>query len=303
MLMDMLTQVFCEIDDFYLEYEKIVLSTLLPETIKSPAGRHSNMHPSEVMAIIVMFHSSGYRTLKHFYLFLLKHYRSAFPNLVSYNRFVELMSQVLIPLLMFLHTKKGRCTGISFIDSTVLKVCHIKRAGRNRVFDSVAKFGKSTMGWFLGFKLHLIINDKGELLAFKLTPGNIDDRKPVVELAKAISGKLFGDKGYISQNLLEQLLGMNVKLITPIKSNMKNKMIPLMDKLLLRKRSLIETVNDQLKNICQIEHTRHRSICNFMVNVIAGLVSYCFQPKKPALKLSLHETRLLENESLGALAL
>jgi len=127
------------------------------------------------------------------------------------------------------------------------------------------------MGWFYGFKLHLIVNDQGELITFFLTPGNVDDRKPVPHMAKKLWGKLFGDKGYISQPLFDQLFEQGVQLITPIRKNMKNRLVPLIDKILLRKRAIIETINDQLKNISQVAHTRHRSVDNFLVNLVAGL--------------------------------
>ena len=141
------------------------------------------------------------------------------------------------------------------------------------------------MGWFFGFNLHLVVNDQGELVAFYLSAGNIDDRKPVPQLAQRLFGKLFGDKGYISQPLFDQLLAQDVHLITDIRKNVKNLLLLLTDKLLLRKRALIETINDQLKNVAQVSHTRHRSVTNFLVNVVAGLIAYTHQPKKPALNI------------------
>ena len=148
------------------------------------------------------------------------------------------------------------------------------------------------MGWFYGFKLHLVANDQGELLACQLTPGNLDDRKPVPTLAKRLLGKLFGDMGYISQKLVAQLLAeCNVQLVTLARSNMQGRLLPLDDVILLRKRAIMETINDQLKNISQIEHSRHRSPLNFVVNLFAGLIAYCLQPKKPSLHL--HDQPLL----------
>jgi hypothetical protein len=142
----------------------------------------------------------------------------------------------------------------------------------------------------------LIINDQGELLAFYLTLGNVDDRKPVPELAKGLFGKLFGDRGYVPQKLQELLLQENVELITRLKKGMKNRLLWLFDYLMLRKRALIETVNDQLKNICQIEHTRHRSSANFCVNVVAALIAYTFKEKLPSLNI-----RVKDLEQLPAL--
>jgi hypothetical protein len=177
-------------------------------------------------------------------------------------------------------------TGISFVDSTRITVCGNKRISRNQVFKEVAELGKSSLGWFFGFKLHLVVNDQGELLAFCLTPGNVDDREPVPDLVQGFFGKLFADKGYISQALFELLFEVGIQLVTGIRKNMKNRLVPLLDKLLARKRSLIETINDQLKNISQIEHSRHRSVTNFMVNLVAGLAAYTHQEKKPALNLA-----------------
>jgi IS5 family transposase len=144
------------------------------------------------------------------------------------------------------------------------------------------------LGWFYGFKLHLIINDKGEILDFILTPGNVDDREPLknMDLHKRIFGKLFGDKGYISKNLFEQLFVDGVHLITKLRKNMKNALLLLHDRIMLRKRALIESVNDELKNICQIEHTRHRSFDNFIINLLSALAAYSFFDKKPSININ-----------------
>lgn len=209
-----------------------------------------------------------------------------FPRLVSYNRFVELESACVVPLALFLRTRFGRCSGISFVDASAIKVCHNLRSPSNRVFKDIARRGKTSVGWFYGFKVHLIINERGALLGVSITPGNVDDRQPLPRLAKKLWGKLFGDRGYLSQPLFEALFAQDVQLITRLKKNMKNKLMPLLDKLLLRKRALIETVFDQLKNIAQIEYTRPRSVTNFLVNLLAALIAYTYQEKKPALHLA-----------------
>ena len=161
------------------------------------------------------------------------------------------------------------------------------------MFKDLAARGKNSMGWFFGFKLHLVVSNTGELLAACVTPGNVDDRKPVEALSADLLGKLFGDKGYISQALFETLFERGLELITTLKKNMKGQLMLLSDRLLLRKRFLIECakleacrpITDQLKNISQIEHTRHRSPANFAVNLLAGLVAYTLQLKKPAIRL------------------
>ncbi len=174
-----------------------------------------------------------------------------------------------------------------------IPICHNKRAKRNKVFDNLAHWGKSSVDWYFGFKLHLVINDQGEILALKITPGNINERKTVPYLTKDLWGRLFGDKGYIYQDLFQELYQKNINLITPFKKKMNNKLLELWEKLMLRKRSLIETVNDQLQNISQIVHSRHRSPLNFLVNTIAGLIAYTWQDKKPKLQLEQDEVKSL----------
>jgi hypothetical protein len=276
---------FCDIDDFCLQFEPTWHQRLVSEGRPQPF-RASRLCLSEVMTIMVSFHQSGYRTFKDYFLrYVTPHLSWAFPHVVSYTRFVELMAAALVPLCAYLQTRKGKSQGVTFIDSTLLAVCHPQRAARHKVFADLAAWGKSSLGWTYGFKLHLLINDLGEIVACCLTAANVDDRKPVPRLVRAVYGKVFGDRGYISQALFTTLLAQGVQLITTLRQDMKNKLLPLLDKLLLRKRALIETVNDQLKNISQIEHSRHRSVTNFLVNLVAGLIAYTYQPKKPSLHI------------------
>ena len=274
---------FCEVDDFWQAFSPQWEKHLISEGVRK-RKRSPKLSESEIMTIVIHFHQSRYRDFKSYYTeHVVKHLSREFPELVSYSRFVELMPRVLVPLCVYLHTLKGKVTGISFIDSTPLAVCDNKRIFNHKVFDGIAQRGKSSMGWFYGFKLHLLINDKGEILAFTLTAGNVDDREPVEKMTKNVWGKVFGDKGYISAEIFSRLFEKGVQLITRIRKNMKNKLMPMFDKVLLRKRALIESVNDQLKNISQIEHTRHRSVVNFLVNVVSGLIAYSHQEKKPSL--------------------
>lgn len=281
-----LTELFCLVDEFCKEFFPVWEKHLLGNGLIK-RRKKGQLSPSEIMTIYVHFHQSHYRDFKNYYIgHVQKHLFSLFPRLVSYSRFVSLIKSVIVPLCFFLQTLKGEETGLYFIDSTLIKACHIKREKQHKVFRGLAKKAKSTIGWFFGFKLHLVINDKGELMAFKLTAGNVDDRKPALDLMRHLTGKLFGDKGYISQELSEELMEQGVQLITRLKKNMKNKLMLYFDKLLLRKRALVETVNDQLKNISQIEHTRHRSIWNFAANILAALCAYALQPKKPSINLN-----------------
>jgi hypothetical protein len=280
-----LIALFCDIDDFC----KIFLPAWHRRQLASgerKRQRASGLSASELMTILVHFHQSQYRCFKAYYLLeVCRHLRGEFPGLPGYTRVVTLTQSVLLPLCAYLQQRKGAATGIAFIDATSLVVCHNRRIHSHKVFKKLARRGKTSVGWFYGFKLHLVVNDRGELLAFQVTPGNVDDREPVPRLTKGLTGKIFGDKGYISKALFEALLADDLQLITKLRKNMANRLMPLFDKLMLRKRALIETINDQLKNISQIEHSRHRSVANFMVNLVAGLVAYTHQPKKPSLNL------------------
>lgn len=288
-----LDELYVDVDDFNIRFETWMKQSQVG-SIKRKPGPKANLATSEIMTILIYFHLSHYRNFKHYYLeHVQKYLRPEFPGLVSYTRFVELIPTVLPALCFYLWSKLGPVTGVSFIDATPIPVCHNRRIQRHKVFDGLAKRGKTSMGWFYGFKLHLVVNDQGEIIAFYLTPGNVDDRKPVPKLTKKLFGKIFADRGYISKYLFKALFEQGIQLITPIRKKMKNHLMPLMDKVLLRKRSIIETINDQLKNISQISHTRHCSVNNFIVNLIAGLIAYALQPKKPSLNLSKYEQDLL----------
>jgi len=279
-----LLELFCDVDDFWLGFApQWKAAQLKAGKQRERAGR---LCPSEMMTIVIHFHQSHYRTFKAYYTEHVQvHLTREFPHLVSYTRFVSLIPSIQVPLLAYLQSCYGVCTGISFIDSTSLEVCDPKRISQHRVFATDARRGKTSMGWFFGFKLHLAVNDQGELLACCLTPGNVDDRTPVASMAKNLRGKLFGDRGYISAALTELLFEQGLHLITRLRKNMKNKLMHLSDKLLLRKRAIIESIIDQLKNISQIEHSRHRSPLNFVAHLIAGLLAYSHQDKKPGLHL------------------
>lgn len=282
-----LVELFCDVDDFCQAFMP-KYHQMLVAAGQRQRRRAGELCMSEIMTILIGFHQSHYRDFKADYLEqVCKHQRTEFPRLVSYERFVELTPGALMPLCGYLRCLFGACTGISFIDSTPLAVCHNPRISQHKVFAGLARRGKSSTGWFFGFKVHVVFNDRGELLDFTLTPGNTHDIKALPRLAKRLFGKLFGDKGYLSAALFKSLFeSFNIQLITKLKRNMKNKLMPLADKLLLRKRAIAETIIDQLKNISQIEHTRHRSPTNFLVNLVCGLIAYCLQPIKPSLHLA-----------------
>jgi transposase len=283
--MNSLVELFCRVDDFCQSFRPI------PEQHQIESGKHTrnrrrSLILSEVMTILIYFHQSHYRNFKAYYLeYVWPHLHNEFPGLVSYTRFVDYIPSTIIPLCAYFKSNcLGNCTGISFIDATSLDVCLNQRIASHKVFAGLAARGKTSTGWFFGFKLHLVINDRGELLNVKVTPANVDDRKPVPDLVDKLFGKIIGDKGYISKTLVEHLRQtFGIEFITKLKSNSKNRLpMTLVNRFLLRKRAIVESVIDQLKNISQIEHSRHRSVCNFMVNLLCGLIAYAHQPKKPS---------------------
>ena len=284
------TEIYCMADDFCKEFALQQEKYMVKESNHNHRNKPNRMNDAEIMVILILFHSGGFRCFKHYYNeYVCKHLTHLFPRLVSYNRFVELEKDILLPLTIFIkQVLLGTCTGISFVDSTPLRVCRNQRILVHKTFEGLATRGKCSMGWFFGFKLHLICNECGELLNFMITPGDIDDRKPLEykSFVEFIYGKLVGDKGYISKVLFQRLFVDGIQLITKLKSNMKGALMSLSDKLLLRKRAIIETVNDELKNIAQVEHSRHRTFDNFIVNLLGAIAAYCCFPKKPCINVS-----------------
>ncbi len=251
----MIDALYTEVDDFnkkfYPEWEKSQI-----ESEQKKRRKKGMMTPSEVMTIIIHFHQSNHKDFKNYYLgYVHQRLCKEFPQLLSYTRFLAVMPTVLVPLCALFGYLKGKPTGIAFINSTSMKVCHTRghrgniRIPRHKVFKGIAQRGKTSMGWFYGFKLHIIINHKGEILATKLTVGNIDDRKPVPDLIDGIMGKLYGDKGYLSKALGEECFDKGIELITNVRSNMKPVAIKLWDKIMLKKRYIIETINDHTSQL------------------------------------------------------
>jgi hypothetical protein len=191
------------------------------------------------------------------------------------------MKDAVIPLIILIKGLKGKQTGLYYLDSTQLSVCHNLRISRNKVFKDLAKRGKTSTGWFFGFKLHLVLNEKGEIMNVCLTTGNCDDTSVVEKLIKGLKGWLFGDRGYISKVLKTVLLDQGLELMTRIRRGMKPQPLSGKKSELLKKRGFIETAIGQLKEICHIQHTRHRSPTNFLANLFSGILAYIFKPKKP----------------------
>lgn len=277
---DKLIQIFCIIDDFCAEYSKSIQQHSLGQQTKRKKVPEPSLDTSEIMTIEILYHLSGHKCFKYYYQNLvLPSLISHFPNLVSYNRFVELKPRINLYLFAFINLcLLGAKTGVSYIDSTKLVVCHNLRIHSNKVFKGIAKRGKTSTGWFYGLKLHLIVNHVGEIISFWLTPGNVSDNNKdvVLKMCRGLFGKLFGDKGYISSKLFEELFGQGLQLFTTLKKNMKNR-------LFVMKRGIVESVIELLKSACDIDHSRHRSPVNAIVNIWGAIAAYCFFERKPSI--------------------
>jgi len=284
---DQLIRIFCDIDEFCKELDSYTQHKLLSGPSKNPRGPACQLALSEIMTILVMFHFIRFRDFKTFYIgYLEKYWRSYFPKLPSYNRFIELIPRAIFPLTLFTHIQGGKRTGIYYIDSSCLPVCHLKRHRRHKTFEDIASFGRTSVSWFFGLKLHLVTNEQGELIAFKITTGSASDGKCAESLLIALQGLAFGDKGYLEKKLFETLLQKGLKLITRKRKNMKPMELSEYEKQLLNQRNIIETVINHLKHHYQVWHTRHRSVVNAMTHLVSSLAAYAIEPLKlSAIKL------------------
>lgn len=280
-----LTTIFYYADEFCKLFEKTFEEYSLSNG-RNIRKRKSLLRLSEVVTIVLNYQISGYKTFKDYYIKCVE-LRGAFRKLPSYNRLVELQQKIALPLVLFLKLRGlGSCDGNSFIDSFSLSVSHPKRIYSHKTFKGLAARGKTSVGWFYGFKVHIIINGNGEVLDFLITPGNIaDNNSEVIEkITENVHGKIYGDKGYIcNPQLFQSLYERGVHIVTKLKKNMKNKLMSLADKIMLKKRGVIESVGAVFKEDLNIEHSRYRSPLSLLVNICSSLMAYSFRSKKPSI--------------------
>lgn len=249
--------------------------------------RAGQLTDSEMLAIVIFYHYSGAKCFEYYYRNCVQmQLVSYFPQLITYERFVARMPRLLPGLFVLLkwQCSQAKRTGFYIADSKPLAVCDNHRINSNKVFAGLAARGKSSMGWFYGFKAHLVINQYGELVNFVLTSGNVADNNGsvLIELLADLQGQCFADRGYLTK-LFSQFYQQGLQIVTKLRRKMKNTLMVLGDKLKLRKRGLIESVNDLLTSVFDVEHTRHRSPFNAIVNVLSGLIAYGFYDRKPSI--------------------
>lgn len=279
-----LIEIFIAVDDFIQPFEHYLTQRALTDGTGQPT-RQPDLAASEVITLLVYYHHSGYKNFQYYYQRLvLPQMKAYFPKLVSYNRLLELLPRQLTlvhGLARWLCLSSQR-TGCYFTDSKKLPVCDNRRIHNHQVFAHIAGRGKSSTGWFYGLKLHLAINQFGQVMNFLVTPANVADNNDEVlrRLLRHLQGRCYADKGYLTK-LFEEFYQQGLRLVTKVRSNMKNQLLELDDKLRLKKRALIESVNDILMSVQDIDHTRHRSPVNALVHTLAGLVGYHFYDTKP----------------------
>ena len=303
----MIAEIYVEVDDFCQE-EVGKISWLINRqsyfrTLHTKRTLKKRITISEIMTVLIYYPHSGYKNFNpdsyrdYYEKEVMKNWLKDFPDLVSYQRFVWWIPLALLPLMCFVMWRccNGRRTGIYFIDSTKIGVGHDKRAHQNKVFKGFASWGKTSMGWFYGFKLHLLVNQYGELIHLHFTTGSVSDNnaKVLFHLTNDINGWLIGDKGYLCNQEKKEFVEKNGKIswFSKPRKNQKNQKIyfdkmPFMARLWVRKRGLIETVIGIKKKELDLEHTRHRSIFNAFTHMYAAIAAYYFRTEKP--KTNIH---------------
>ena len=280
-----ITELFCIVDDFT---KKATSKSLEIDDCSRKPTRTPNLSVSEIITILIMYQYSVYKCFKRFYQFLLRYHLKDFPKLPTYDNFIRLKQRTLSEMMDFIKhliVNNYNVTNIYYVDSTDIKACGNNRISAHKTFKAIAEVGRTTKGWFYGLKLHLIVDANGEVVSFDITPGNVHDVNAVEGMSGHLKGLMFGDKGYISQDLFESLYNNGLKLITNLRKNMKNKLITLKEKMLLKKRSIIETVFDYLKNKFELEHTRHRSIIGGFIHIISTVIAYQMKKDKPSITI------------------
>lgn len=284
---------FCFVDDFSKAFvgwwQKMLLQG---DGERKKRNRATRLHLSEIITIMLAYHESGYRCFKDYYGFVMFHHRKEFPNLVSYDRFVALMKRAFGIVMMMFAALRGKPTHIMFADSTPYAVCKVVRRYGHKVFEGLAALSKNSIGWFYGLKLHFLFNDQGKILRLSITPANVDDRKGLKGLLAGLLGKIFGDRGYLGKDFFEELWQEGIQMITRIRKNMKNKLMPLWDRFYLDKRMTVESIFSSIKSCGTFEHSRHRNVVNAFCHIFCALIAYQLRPLKPIFKADFKEINL-----------
>jgi hypothetical protein len=302
-----LTIIFCQVDDFCKQYSELARQNFLPYEnigcVREKTGR--NMTTSEVVTVHIYYAmcSEEFKTFKAFYKHAYAQLKSDFRGLLSYGRLIELKQEIMAPMTLFLKSIFVECDKKSFVDSTRIEACKIKREYSHRVLKGVARKGKTTDGWFFGTKLHAIFNEFKEIVYCCFTSGNVADNNNDLmrKFSSKIKGKMFGDKGYIvNKPLWEKLYEDGLQIIHHLKSNMKNILMPLQDKIDLSKRANIcEGAFSKLKDRMSLQYTRVRSIYGYVINSLSMVIAYQLWAHERAIPLKAAKLDHSKNDAIA----
>src|SRR4051794_8245729 len=281
MMLDRIVEVFCEVDDFCQAFVPQWEASLLGPGGPAPRGPHVAQRDHHAAACAPQFR------LQTSQEFLSRLRRAAAARLLSRHAVLRALRRLAEKCLRAAGVLPCQSPGEQ--DRALLhrlhRPCDNHRISRHKVFADLAQRGKTSMGWFFGFKLHLVFNNRNEIVALKLTPGTVHDTTPVPALTRELTGKLFGDKGYIGQKLAEDLLRRGLTLFTRVRKNMTSLPLSLQDKALLNARNMAETIIGHIKEFSSLNLSKHRSVINAFVHIIAAITAYQINPFKPKLNL------------------
>jgi len=276
------TTIFSIVDDFCKPYEEWLSHKLIRSN--KQRTRSGKLALSERLSIMIFYHFSPYKNFKTYYQHFVIN-GNLFKNPPCYDRFIQIIPPLFLPFVIMMHYLSGHKTGTYYVDSTHFAVCKNIRINRHRTFDGLASRGRSSIDWFYGFKLHMVINENSEIVAIKITKGNVDDRKAFEKIvtANGLQGRCYADKGYISKNMFHRIYQRGLIIITGIKRNMKDYLMPILDKIMLKKRFIIETIFGYIKENFNLKPSKHRSPINFFVSLLAALIAFQLKPNKPTI--------------------
>ena len=271
---ELLILIYSFVDDF--------IKSITQDLQYAPPTKTFNLTIAELVSLAIFRYLMGFKTWKEFYKFIKTYHQQDFPNLPKYGNFLRAMNRLSFFayfmqqgfLNFFKKITKRR--DIKFVDSTKLKVCRNKREFTHQVCKNIARKGKSSIGWFYGFKLHIICNELMQILEFTITPGNTDDREGLEMIWNDIFGMIIADAGYIGKKRQEKAFNLGKRLLTAVKANMK-KMMTFMQHILLKLRQRVETVYSVLKLRLGIETTLPRSPLGYFAHYIWCILAYQFK--------------------------
>ena len=271
-----LYHIFDQIDNL-LKTMSASLKRKLLSDLRPKGGRPSGLSLQAILAFGIFRFATGVKDVKHYHRKLLSSYSKELGRIPNYGNFNALMNQAtpyvifLLQWICYCHQSAGG--GLYFMDSTPMKVCENKRIFDHKVCEDMAQRGKSSMGWFFGFKLHVVCDSLGRLVSLLITPGNTDDRKFALKLLKGLRGLCVADAGYVSKKLMQELYQQGLLLLTDVRNSMKRLMSETQHGL-LKLRQRIEGVFSCLKHRLKAEASIARSPLGYLSRCLYACLTF-----------------------------